>query len=1079
MFSCRIAVLAALIIWAPCAGMAQVRGADLVGRVTDASGAGIDGAEIEVHQPATGSARTARSGGSGDYAVPLLDPGTHDVWVRHPGFVAQRFRLSLAAGERARLDAQLVVAPLAESLSVMATVPTRQADSAAHSVLLSDEVVARAPLNGRNVMRLVQMIPGATEGLPNALSSGNRPDDRRLTSAVSVNGQTDVVNNHLIDGVDNNERSIGAPGIRPSVEAIAEVRVHTHGYPAELGRTAGAVINLITKGGTNEWRGSAFEFYRNDRMDARNFFAPPGSRPPLRQHQYGGSIGGPLKRDRAFIFADLERFSQVQGVPLVSTVPTALMRQGNFSEVAAPLYDPNTSPRAPFPGNVIPPDRIDPVAARLIALYPFPTAAGLANNYTTVRLRRQHSTAGDARLDFRHRGSHGTTARYSRNRVTTLTPGAFPAVGDIEPGGQAGGFAGPSHTGGDAAAATHLHVFRTDLLLEARAGYIGTSTRSLPLNYGNRASERLGLPGINVDERTSALSQVVVSGYTTLGDAGFLPLVMSGGTWQYTGSLLRVRDGHTVKIGGGVIDRRFRVAQSNSPVGTFTFTAAPTSNGSGTGGHAVASLLLGLPAQVQRSHLLVEPHYRTLEPHVYAQDDWRVASWLTLNVGVRYDVFTPLVEEHNQLSNFDPATGRVLVAGTEGVSRSAGVATDLGNLAPRLGAAATLPGEVILRGGYGVAYYPGNYASNALLRNHPFVFTHGPLTSAAASGEPPTLHLSEGLPAPAPPGGHAPAGSLIAVDRQFRATALHQFHALVDADIAGSTATAAYIGSLGRRVAFVIPNINLAPPGPGAVDPRRPYAASLPGVSAIGLMTSSGRSSYHALQASLARRYSGGVSFNTHYTWAHALSTAPNVGGGGAPAGFAVVPSAVQQMEHGPSDFDVRHRWALLATYDVPFAHRGGAFRTAILGGWQVSASAVWQSGVPFTVVNATPRSNTGVGANGDRPNRVGSGRVSDPGIERWFDTSAFAAQPFGTVGNSGRNILHGPPTRRLDVALVKQVPVSAQARLEMRLEGFNVTNTPSFALPNAALGSPGFGTITSTGNSPARQIQVAARLTF
>jgi hypothetical protein len=1067
-----------VIIWAGSpAVFAQGQGADIVGRITDATGAPIAGAVIEVRQRATGAVRAVHTDASGDYAVLLVTPGVHDVTIGRDGFLTQHFQVALAAGDRLRLDALLTVGPLSELVQVASAVSPRQTDSATHAVLLPEQMIGRVPLNGRNVMRLVQLLPGATEGLPNSLSSGNRPDDRRQTSSVSVNGQTDVVNNHLVDGADNNDRIIGAPIVRPSAEAIAEVRVHTHLYPAELGRTAGAVVNVISRSGTNEWRGSVFEFYRNEAMDARNFFAPPGATPPLRQHQHGASLGGPLQSGRMFVFGAAERFTLRQGVTFVSTVPTARMRLGDFSEVAAPVYDPFTTPRNAFPGNIIPAERIDATAARLLALYPLPTSAGSANNYTAVRPRQQESTAMDVRTDYRYATGHSTFVRYSRHRAAAFVPGVFPAVDGIEPGGQAGGFAGPSDNSADAAAASHLHILANDLLLDSRATYVRASTRSLPLNYGSNASARLRIPGINVDERTSALSQVLVSGYTPLGDAGFLPLETDTRTLQFEASFLRTRGAHTVKFGGGVIDRAFGMRQSSSPVGIFTFTAAPTSNGL-SGGHPVASLLLGTPAQVQRSHLLVEPRYHTSEPHLYVQDDWRATSTVTLNAGLRYDVFTPLTESRDQIANFDPATARMLVAGRQGVWRSAGVRTDFSNLAPRFGIAATLPRGLIARGGYGLTFYPGNYAANALLRNHPFVFSYGPVPSGAASGGPPTLLLGDGLPPPVAPQGSSPSGTIIAVDRNFGSTMLHQLHALVDAEIGANTATIGYIGSVGRRVAFVIPNINLAPPGEGLVDPRRAYASRLPGVSTIGLMTSTGESSYHALQLSLTRRYTAGLAFNTHYTWSHARSTAPNVGGGGPPSAFAVVPADLARTERGASDFDVRHRWALVATYDVP-AVSGGRSARMLLNGWQLSAAALWQTGSPFTVVNATPRSNTGVGANGDRPNRIGSGRLDHPTIDRWFDADAFVPQPVGTVGNSGRNILYGPPARRLDASVAKTLGVTGRGQLQLRLECFNVTNTPSFGLPNAALGSPGFATISTTGNATPRQFQLGARVSF
>ena len=371
---------------------AQVTTADLVGRVTDTSGGVLPGATVTLTNEGTRDVRVAATGDGGDYVFNLLPIGSYTVAVTLQGFGSQSTKVTLSAGDRVRFDTKLQVGLVAETITVTAASPLLQTDTATLSALVTEKAVQDLPVNGRNFVRLVQLAPGAHEGLPNSLASGTRPDDRRQTSAISINGALDNQNNQLIDGMDNNERAIGTIGVKPSIDAIAEVKVQTSNYTAETGRTAGGVVNILTKSGTNSFRGSAFEFARNDRFDAKNFFA--ATKPVLSQHQYGGSLGGPLRADRTFFFADYEGFQQTQGVTNVITVPTARMRNGDFGELSVAIHDPLAA-RAPFPNNQIPANRFDPIAMKYMALYPAPTSGGLANNYA------EHHRAHAGQLDGR------------------------------------------------------------------------------------------------------------------------------------------------------------------------------------------------------------------------------------------------------------------------------------------------------------------------------------------------------------------------------------------------------------------------------------------------------------------------------------------------------------------------------------------------------------------------------------------------------------------------------------------------------------------------------------------------------
>ena len=1058
---------------------AQVTTADVVGRVTDTSGGALPGATVTLANPATGDTRTLVTSETGDYTFGLVPIGRYTVKVELAGFGTFAGTVQLSAGDRTRVNAQLAVGTLTENITVTAQASLIQSDSATVGALLPETAVQDLPLNGRNVIGLVRMVPGANEGLPNSLSSGNRPDDRRQTSTVSVNGQNDVLNNNLIDGIDNNERYIGTIGVRPSVDAIAEVKVQTNMYTAETGRTAGAVINILTKSGTNDFHGSGYGFFRNEKFDSYDFFARRDqAKPRLRQQQWGGSLGGRIIRNRTFFFADYERYHQERGQTFVSTVPTAAMRTGNFSELLSArgivIYDPLTSPRTPFPGNIIPANRIDPVAQRFLNLYPTPSASGLASNFTTTVNREQTSDTFDVRLDHRFTDTRTLYLRYSDNAVETLVPGVFGLVNGIDSGGSAAGFGGPSIADAWGLHANYLEIIKPTLLLEVKAGKLYFNTESLPETYGQNLASSFGLQGVNIDDRTSGLPNMTVAGYTTLGDPRFVPILLKNDTWQGQASLTHIRGAHNLRAGVGLVRRSMAPLQSNDGTGLYAFTAAATNNGSGVGGDAAAAFLLGLPFQVSRAHLVADTALQTWEPSIFVQDDWRAREWLTLNLGLRYDIFTPFTEADGEISNLDINTLQFLIPGQNGTGDSAGVKTDYGNLAPRIGFAATVREGTVVRGGYGLSFFPSSMASNAVLRNTPFTFTAAS-TSAAASGGLPNVFFATPLPTPVS-GTPTVAGTIAAVDTNLKSSYLHQYNVMLEQQVWGSSVTVGYVGSRGYRLWMGVPNLNYAPAGPGAVNPRRYFAAQAPNLTTLGLLRSAGRQDYNALQLAFARRSRGGLTLSTNYTLAKGMSDVTQPGGGGAQQAYGVDPNRIHELEWSASDIDIRHRYAFLLNYELPFGRTSTGAVKHLIGDWQVNMLAYWQSGVPFTVFNATARSNTGAGV--DRPNQTCSGRSNDPTVLQWFDTSCFVGQEINTIGNSGRNNLYGPPQRRMDMSLFKDVVVGAR-RLQLRLEVFNVTNTPSFAVPDGALGSATFGRITSTANNVPRQFQFAAKFLF
>jgi len=1044
------------------AAFAQATTGDILGTVTDGSGASVSGAKVVIENLGTHETRTAQTGSGGDFVFTTLSTGHYSVNIDFSGFKRYSVAdLTLGSGDRARVTALMQIGQQSEMVEVSAQPPALQADSSTLSDTLAEKSVQDLPVNGRNVTRLVQLTAGANEGLPSGLGSGTRPDDRRQTSSVSVNGQSDAMNNNVVDGMDNNERIIGTIGVKPALDAISEVRVQTNEYTAESGRTAGGVINIITKSGTNQYHGTAYEFFRNDKLDARDFFATIGPKPEYRQNQFGGSLGGPIIKNKTFFFADYEGFRAVQGVTTTATVPTAAEHLGDFSAIPTQLT--YLDGKTPIPGNRIPASQISPISANYMSLYPVPNLPGTANNYQGTFGRTQFSHTADGRLDHHFNDNNLFFARYSINAISTFTPPVFPAVNGVQGGGV--NYDGPSQEWAQNAQLDYVHIFSAKALLELKGGYTRVNIASFPINpLGQNLSAKFGLTGVNVSNPTSELAPFYVTGFATLGDTVNLPLLYVDNTFQYNGTFSYTAGAHSIKVGAALIRRQAMAYSSGSPAGRFTFNPAPT-------GNAVATLLLGVPFSTQRVLELSAPGYRTWEPSVYFQDDWRVTRWLTVNLGARYDVFTPFTEMHNRLSNFDPSTGQIIVAGQNGVSGTAGVKTDYSNLAPRVGFAATLGQGFVLRGGYGITYFPGNITSAAYLNNPPYTYTYGPVSN---------LPLSAGLPPLTTPSITNPTGSLYAEDKNFRSSYLHQFNLDLQKQFGANVFSVAYVGELGRHIAQLLPNIDLPQASPLANPASRaPFAAVAPNVSLIGFLQSQGTSSYNALQLSFQRRFTKGLTVNSNYTWAHGIDDVSTFSNGYA-AGVALNPAATGTYDRGNSDLDVRNRFVASVNYELPFGKSLQGPMKQLFRGWQINTIGVWQTGLPFTITDSNPQANLGPSVSSDRPNVVGSTSVSNQNLSQWFNTQAFAPQAFGTLGNVGRNTLYGPSQRRLDLSLFKNFQIREFGTLQFRAESYNLTNTASFANPNSALGNPSFGTISSTNAaSTPRQIQFALKFQF
>ncbi len=1132
----RIALLMSAV---SCCLLAQGTG-DIVGTVTDNSGGVLGSAKITSKNIATGLTRSTETNASGDYALTLLPVGNYSVTVEAVGFKTFTYpSIALTTGDRERVDAQMQVGAVTETLEVQAEAAALQTDSSTVGALVTNRAVEDLPVNGRNAIRLVQLAPGATESVQSSLGGGTRPDDRRQTSVVSANGQTDSANNFMLDGMDNNERAIATIIVKPSIDALQEVKVDTNMYSAEVGRAGGAVVNMITKSGTNGFHGTTFEFLRNDLLDAKNFFNIPqpgnplaGVKPKFRQNQFGASFGGPIKKDKTFFFVDYEGFRRIQGQTQQAAVPTAcelgraacngITQIGNFSDSPTPIY--NAQTHSPFTNNVIPLASISTISQNYAALYPaLPAAAcqGINCNFISSFNATQFAHVADVRIDHHFSTQNSFYARYSINNTDTVTPDALPVASvaglTVHPNGLNfnAGFPGTAYQRQQSISFSDVHILRPNLLLDLHAQMARYVTDSESPNVGLNVNTAFGGPG-NVNTGlpgTSGLAFLNFNGaYAGIGDAFALPTAYWDTNYQYTGALTWTKGAHSLKFGASLLRRDWSTFQALFKA-EFIFSAAQTNStigaAGGTGGNAFASLLAGYPAQDVRNLSLVAPQYRDSEIGEFVQDDWRVTRWLTLNLGLRYDIFTPFKEKHNHLSNFDPtnpamlASGKIQIAGTDGVSDTLNINTQFRDLQPRFGFSATVGHGMVLRGGFGISYWPNNVASPFNLKNAPFTANY---TLNQTPGNP-TLLFTNPVPPVAPAStclsaacGNTSVQSVPdATATNYQYTKIYMVNMMIAKEFAGNVLTVGYVGEPVRNLPRVIPNVNIPVPplGPGGCgattaislpNPCQPFYSQIPQVSSIQLAETNGISNYNALQVQFQRRTSRGLTFLINYTHASALS---DVGGpGGACTGCAQVLNDFGR-DYGPSDYMVRNRFTLTANYELPFGKSLKGVAAHVVRGWQLNGIYAYGTGQPFTVLNqGAPQQNTGITA--DRPNVLPQGTFTQS-LAEWFNIASFAQQPFGTEGNEGHNIFFMPSNQRVDFSVFKDFKITESKRLQIRAEAFNLTNTPSFGLPGINIASwagtgtaalptaaGNFGKITSTNAfyTP-RDIQLALKFVF
>ncbi|MBB5327759.1 TonB-dependent receptor [Tunturiibacter gelidoferens] len=1132
----------------------QLTTADILGTVTDITGAVVPNATVTLNNLGTNEKRTTQSNNSGDYNFTLLPVGHYSVTVKAGGFQEAITRdLAVEAGDRARADVHLQLGSESTTIEVTASTPLLQADNATVSSTVTAKAVQDLPLNGRNFVQLVQLVPGANEGPGNGLSSGGRPDDRRTNAAgLSVNGQDDTLNNWVVDGVDDNERIIGTIGVKPNVEGIQEITVQTNSYAAEAGRTAGGVINIVTRSGTNQFHGSVYEYFRNDIFDARNFFQSTGNKPELRQNQYGASIGGPIFRDKTFFYFDFEGLRQVSGVTDTGTVPNITayddINSLNGGSPQALLSTSNGTANRP----------INPIALNYLKLFPAPTNTNpsvLSNNFTISPNKTQNANTYDARVDHKINDKNLLFARFSYNTVDTFTPPNFGVVNGLEISGGRFNFDGPATDVAQQYVLGYTHIFNPSLLLDLRAAFTRINNLSLPLNYGKNADQAIGFPASMTafSPFADSLTPINVGPFGDIGDGAFVPLQDIDNTFQYSGTVSWTKGNHNIKAGLAFLRRQARNVQSASAVGFYQFNLPSDSSPDPLTqqNNNLASTLVGAFAGEQRNFNLFPPDYRSYEPSGFVQDSWKVNQRLTVLAGIRYDVFTPFTEAHNHISNFDylqaltssPTTvsSALKIAGVNGVNSQVDIPTDYSNVAPRIGFSILLRPTTVLRGGYGLSFFPGNYTSNADLKNAPFtsVFTPscqssiaveieatvpgsstGQNPDCATQGAPGTLN--EGLPTPVPPTpaqlsnlATIPGLAFVAEATHFKSALIQQFNLQVEQQFGANVFTIGYIGNIGQHLPESINNINQPAPfnpitNPTAaarpldhifnpnLDPLHPSS----NLGNISYIASEGISNYNSLQTSFQRRFTEGLAFDANYTWAKGLSDITGFSQQGNNQGWSNAdPTHIRQIEYGIAENDIQNRFALSLNYEIQYGKQFTGFKKAALSGWQINTITAWQGGKPFTITNTGAAADNPIESDGvahgynnratpqnavgqDRPDQLGDARISHKTLAHFFDTTKFAPQPLGTIGTAQRNSLFGPHFRHVDLSLFKNFPIGERANVQFRVESFNISNTPNFYLQNGqpgdSFGNSAFGSIAQTDpNYTPRQYQFALKVMF
>jgi hypothetical protein len=1168
-FSQTIARFIAIIFLLWCASFsveAQVESGKIVGTVKDASEAVVTNAAVKVTEIQTNIETKTKTDNNGEYLATELKSGEYTVTVEHQGFKkALQAAFKLDVNQVVRVDITLTVGSISEEVVVTAAVPLIESETSSLGQVIGQSQVHDLPLDGRDFVELAYLTPGVNQG-PSAgytVQQGGIPEDQRGNASIQVNGLTATNNNFLLNGFDNNEQQIGIEVIQPSIDAIQEFKVQTNNFGADIGR-GGAVVNVVLKSGTNQFHGSLFEFLRNSAFDAKNYF-DSSTQPiaPFKQNQFGGTFGGRIIKDRTFFFVDYQGTRIRQALTLVSIVPSLSERTGNltdlltgqtFSPCPTPspadtfdtgtIFDPfsnlnytcadgtNLTLRSPvqYNGqiNVIPPCSgatdgacLDPAALKLVQLYPAPNRPSAAGNYLSNPAASNNQDSFDVRGDHQLTGKDSLSLTFSFNNVQAFAPDPLP--------GEAGGgiFTGNITNLARSAGISDVHTFSADKINEFKIGYSRYVVRAVQNFAGQPISQQLGIPGIFNPENASAtggLPSLQFSSLSSLGSTDWFPEYLNENNYQYMDAFTYVHGRHSLKFGADVRRRLHGFFQTQNARGDMSFNELFTSDlTTDTGGSALASFLMGYPISAYRDGQKGSFGMRWTEFSAYLMDDFKITSKLTLNLGLRYDLFTPPVEQENRLANFDFATGQFVSPQMPRVSASGNVDTDYNNFAPRVGFAWTPWNEkTVVRGGFGIFYDVQADQSDAELAYNPtgLFFSQNVYNPATT----PSMRISTGYPAAAYPTIQNPAGRASASLFNNRTTYIEEWNLNIERALSNTMALqVAYVGTRGVKLGFLSNRNQPTQPldsnfesCPTPTDPScatgaptnfgRLYYDTVPNVGEIRALANGAWSISHGLQVKFEKRFSANWSMLNSYTWQHTI--------GQTEEDEYLEPQDTYNLaaERGDNAPDFRNQFSSAWSYNLPIGPkqrfwRGNGPAHWLTEGWQLNGIVAIHSGEAFTPLLSSDYTNTDSGA--PRPDIIGNPydfsnatSVGCPSakqtIECWYNPAAFAipalapGQTFAhDYGDARRGSLRGPAEYNVDASLFKNFSLTENSKLQFRVEAFNLFNTAEFALPWTAVdqtGSPASsgtplvpslsGSITSTVHA-SREIQLALKFTF
>jgi Carboxypeptidase regulatory-like domain len=1093
---------------------AQVDRGSIAGTVNDPSGAVVPGAAVAITNVGTGQTTKLTTDNSGNYVATNLPVGQYTITFEKSGFRRMvHSNVTVNVNQTTRVDSVLEVGQVSQSVEVTAAPPLVQSQNSSLGTIETQRRIVDLPLNGRNFIALAYLGPGANNGVPGSNVSGGVFEDVRANEALSVNGLMVSQNNFLLDGVDNNEWGLGGVVALPPPDAIQEFRTEENAMSAEFGR-GGAAVNIVLKSGTNHVHGSLWEFIRNDKLDARNFF--DDTRPPFRRNQFGGSAGGPLIKDKLFIFGDYQGTRIRQGQTFVSTVPTLLERKGDFSEVGTPIYDPYTTdpntgvrvlinPADPF---VIPSGRINSVAQNVVNIYPLPNRPGVVNNYLLNPKYTQDEDSTDIKVDFPWRTQDQFFGHYTFDDVRAHTPGPLGKIGGTD--------CCPSDGTNKAqnAAIGWTHTFSPTMLVVVTGAWERYLVKANPLEYGTNVSEQLGIPGANRgDLTTSGLTHFSIAGFTDLGDSLWTPEFAAENMADLSGALTKMIGKHTLKVGAKLIKMQRNFFQLESSKGWYQFDGTYTQDlTTGDGGNGLADLLLGVPSYKERDALQGRYPTRYWALEEFIQDDFRATPNLTLNMGLRYSIFSPA---SGRIGNFD--FNRAIVANDQGAPPNAvtephaGVAFDYGDWGPRFGFAWTPFGQkrTVVRSAFGAFYAPEANIFDDLGLNPPFLdfashtYSAGSIPTTeqlVSSGFPSTITFPDPL---------SPSGNLRVQGSKRWMPKILEWNFGIQHQIGQNwMAEIAYVATRGYRLWNHETGDLNSPHQPldsnfsdSTGNMGRPYFDKLPNLSALlPLDYAQFDMFYNSLQAKLEKRFANGLSLLAAYTYSKNLGTAD----GNVSGNFQNIYDV--QASRGPVAFDRTHQLSISYLYDLPFGKgrpfmgNAGALSDAFIGGWEVSGVVSAQSGLAFTPNLSFDQTNAG--SPSPRPNMIANPQnfsfdtsaqaalgCSQPGhqtLDCFYNQAAFAlpalapGQTFARLfGNTANGVLRGPDLVNFDFSTMKNFKLTERWTLQFRAEMFNIFNHPNFALPGNTVDEPGGASISSTIPDNQREIQFALKLLF